>query len=608
MKVRTQMLHISRRRIGLAIAVSLCIVLLPLNVCGQKPHASDVAAQPRAATDRDAQRRVQVARGELGMVVSETAAASCVGRDVLRKGGNAVDAAVAVAFALAVTWPEAGNIGGGGFMLVHPGDGTKPVCIDYRETAPAAATETMFSLDENRFTHKMVGVPGTVRGLALAHQRYGRLMWRELVEPAVRLAKEGFVVDRPLAASLNGVLRKDNVRTDPRYAELRRVYGHPAGRAWKEGDRLRLPDLADTLQSIADSGPQAFYRGRIADQLVAEMRRGGGLITKRDLEGYVTKVREPVCGKYRGYQVFGPPPPSSGGIAVVQALNVLENFNLRAHDRYSARNLHLLAETMRRVFSDRAKHLGDPDFVEIPRHLTEKAYARRIADQMSLTKATPSESLAPELRLADESPDTTHFSIIDPTGMAVSNTYTLEENWGARVMVCGAGFLLNNEMGDFNWLRGHTDRRGRIGTSPNLIEPGKRMLSSQCPTIIARDGRVVLITGTPGGRTIINTVISITLNVLEFEMDLPEAVDVPRMHHQWFPDRLDLEAMDDPRYGESPQQLRQMGHRVRGTSGQGSAHSILVDPESGIYIGAADWRRGGRAEGLSTENPEASNE
>jgi gamma-glutamyltranspeptidase/glutathione hydrolase len=534
------------------------------------------------------------------MVVSETTAASCVGRDVLRKGGNAVDAAVAVAFALAVTWPEAGNIGGGGFMLVHPSNGSKPVCIDYRETAPAAATETMFSLDENRFTHKMVGVPGTVRGLALAHKEYGRLTWKELVEPAITLAKEGFVVDRPLAGSLNGVLKRENVQTDPRYAELRRVYGNPDGRPWKEGDRLSLPDLAKTLQLIANSGPDAFYSGKIADQLVAEMRRGGGLIANCDLEGYVAKVREPIRGTFRGYQIFGPPPPSSGGTAVVQALNLLENFKLRGHDRYSARNLHLIAETMRRVFCDRAKHLGDSDFVEIPGHLTEKSHARRLADRISLTEATPSESLAPEIRLADESPNTTHFSVIDSTGMAVSNTYTLEASWGARVVVRGAGFLLNNEMGDFNWLRGHTDRKGRIGTRPNLIEPGKRMLSSQSPTIVARDSRAVLITGSPGGRTIINTVISITLNVLEFQMDLSEAVDAPRMHHQWFPDRLNLEATDDPRYGKSVQQLRQMGHEVRSRSSQGSAHSILVDPETGVYVGVADRRRSGRAVGLSS--------
>lgn len=599
MKVCKQTVHNIKWHIVLTAPVSICLVILPLGVHGQNPPPLSTVIQPSTVTGRVGALRVQEARGDLGMVVSETAAASHVGRDVLRKGGNAVDAAVAVAFALAVTWPEAGNIGGGGFMLVYPGDGTKPVCIDYRETAPATATERMFSLNENRFTHKMVGVPGTVRGLALAHKKYGRLAWKELVEPAITLAHKGFLVDRPLAGSLNGVLKRESVQTDPRYAELRRVYGNPDGRAWKEGDRLNLPDLAATLQLIANSGPQAFYNGKIADQLVDEMRRGGGLIAKRDLQGYVAKVREPVHGTFRSYQVFGPPPPSSGGTAVVEALNVLENLNLRAHDRYSARNLHLIAETMRRVFCDRAKHLGDSDFVEIPQHLTKKAYARRLADQISLTKATPSESLTPELPLANESPNTTHFSVIDSTGMAVSNTYTLEASWGARVVVRGAGFLLNNEMGDFNWLRGHTDRQGRIGTKPNLIEPSKRMLSSQSPTIVARDGRVVLITGSPGGRTIINTVISIALNVLEFQMDLPEAVDAPRMHHQWLPDRLVLEATDDPRYGESVQQLRQMGHEVRSRSSQGSAHSILVDPETGIYIGVADRRRGGRAEGLS---------
>jgi len=422
------------------------------------------------------------------------------------------------------------------------------------------------------------------------------------------LAKDGCAVDRHLAGSLNGVLKRKNVRTEARYAELRRVYGHPDGRPWKAGDRMRLPDLAKTLTLIAESGPDAFYSGPIANQLVAEMRRGGGLIAKCDLEGYEAKVREPIHGTFRGYDIFGPPPPSSGGIAVVEALNILENFDLRGHDRYSARNLHLIGETMRRVFCDRAKHLGDADFVEIPGHLTEKAYARRLAEKISPSESTPSESLAPEIQLAEESSNTTHFSVIDSTGMAVANTYTLEASWGACVVVSGAGFVLNNEMGDFNWLPGHTDRHGRIGTRPNLIEPGKRMLSSQSPTIVARDGRAVLISGSPGGRTIINTVIGIVLNVLEFRMSLPEAVDSPRMHHQWFPDRLDLEGTDDARYGDAVEQLRKMGHVVRSRSSQGSAHSILVDPESGVYIGVADRRRGGRTEGLSRTSRDGRNE
>ena len=578
-----------------SLVILTCFAILPSSLRGQDP----VPVEQNNAAARVAKPAVQEARGDLGMVVSETETGSCVGRDVLAKGGNAVDAAIAVAFAMAVTWPEAGNVGGGGFMLVYPAGGRQPVCIDYRETAPAAATKTMFSLDENRLTHKMVGVPGTVRGLALAHERYGSLKWNELVEPAVKLAEDGFTVDRHLAGSLNGVLKRKNVRTEARYAELRRVYGHPDGRPWKAGDRMRLPDLANTLALIADSGPEAFYDGPIADQLVAEMRRGDGLIAKCDLEGYKAKVRAPIHGTFRGYDVFGPPPPSSGGIAVVEALNILENFDLRGRDRYSARNLHLVGETMRRVFCDRAKHLGDADFVEIPGYLTEKAYARRLAEKISPSESTPSESLAPEIQLADESSSTTHFSVIDSTGMAVANTYTLEASWGACVVVSGAGFVLNNEMGDFNWLPGHTDRKGRIGTLPNVIEPSKRMLSSQSPTIVARDGRAVLITGSPGGRTIINTVIGIVLNVLEFRMSLPEAVDSPRMHHQWFPDRLDLEGTDDARYGDAVKQLRKMGHVVRSKSSQGSAHSILVDPESGVYIGVADRRRGGRAEGLS---------
>ncbi|MBI2477991.1 MAG: gamma-glutamyltransferase, partial [Planctomycetia bacterium] len=469
----------------------------------------------------------------------------------------------------------------------HPGVGQAPVCVDYREAAPLAATETMFATDNSRYKGKAVGVPGTVRGLAVAHQQFGRLPWKRIVMPVAALAEQGFTVNEWLAHSTNDILETAGVRESERYAELRRVYGRADGRAWEVGDTMVLPDLANTLRTIAEEGAEAFYRGKIADQLVAQMRRGNGLITKEDLAGYQAKVRAPVRGTYREYELFGPPPPSSGGICVVEAMNMLEPFQLREYPRYGSRNMHLITEAMRRAFCDRARYLADPDFVVIPADLTTKAHAAELASSIDLDHATRSETLAPEIALAGESSDTTHFSVIDRDGMAVSNTYTLEASWGSRVVVAGAGFVLNNEMGDFNWERGVTNRAGQIGTAPNLIEPGKRMLSSQSPFIVTRDGKAFLLTGSPGGRTIINTVLGNLLNALEFEMTLAEAINAPRMHHQWFPDELRFEGADSPEHAELIEQLQARGHTVLHRARQGSAHSIQVDRETGQFIGVA---------------------
>lgn len=528
------------------------------------------------------------------MVVCDSEPASRVGLAIMQRGGNAVDAAVATALAMAVTFPEAGNLGGGGFMLVYPGDGREPACIEYRETAPAAAAPDMFSLSDSKYGHKIVGVPGTVRGLELAHRQFGKLAWKRLVEPAVRLAEEGFVIGAPLAESLNRL-----VASSPEFAELRRVFGKAQGRQmWQANDRLVQKDLAHTLKLLAEEGSDACYRGEIAERFVAEMQAGGGLITAQDLAGYHANVRPPVHGTFRGYDIYGPPPPSSGGTAVVEALNILENFELGPEDRDSARAMHLTIEAMRRAFCDRAKYLGDPDFVSVPARLLEKPYARQLARQIDLERATPSERLSPEIALAGEGSDTTHFSVIDGDGMAVANTYTLEYSYGSRVVVRGAGFLLNNEMGDFNWKPGHTDRQGRIGTAANQIAPGKRMLSSQSPTIVVRDGRPLLITGSPGGRTIINTVICVLLNVLQYEMPLRQAIDAPRLHHQWFPDLVRFEGLADDRYAETLARLRAMGHAFDPKSGrQGSANSIWIDPATNRLHGAADTRRPGVAAG-----------
>jgi gamma-glutamyltranspeptidase/glutathione hydrolase len=534
-----------------------------------------------------------------GLVVSVSAPGSEVGVEILKKGGNAVDAAVATAFALAVTHPAAGNIGGGGFLMVYPAasprDGqpqrAEPVCIEYRETAPAAAHKTMFPRDHDGYGHRAVGVPGTVRGMALAHEKFGKLPWRELVLPAVRLADEGFVIDAPLANSLNGI-----VTAARDYPELRRVFGKPgeSRASWKAGDRLVQKDLARTLRLIAEQGPDAFYTGPIAEQIVAEMKAGGGLITRQDLADYRAQVRQPIHGTYRGYDVYGPPPPSSGGTCLVLMLNVLENFDLKKQGRWSPDTLHLLIETMRRAYYDRARYLGDPAFTRIPAHLTTKEYARQLAQSIRLDRATRSEDLARDIPLAPEGSDTTHFSVIDRDGMAVANTYTLERSYGSRVVVRGAGFLLNNEMIDFNWRPGVTDRQGTIGTEPNLIAPGKRMLSSQTPTLVAREGKVVLVTGSPGSRTIINTVLGVVINVIDFEMGIREAVDAPRLHHQWFPDQVRFEGMSQ--HADLVEKLRAMGHQVVGTK-QGDAHSIWVDPKTGYFHGAADKRISGKADG-----------
>jgi gamma-glutamyltranspeptidase/glutathione hydrolase len=525
-----------------------------------------------------------------GLVVAVSAPGAQTGLDILKKGGNAVDAAVATAFAMAVTYPQAGNIGGGGFMVVYPGHGQEPVVIEYREKAPAAATRTMYQKTNSVYGSRVVGVPGTVRGLALAHEKFGKLPWKDLVMPAVRLAEEGFEVEGSLAASLNGI-----VADAGDFPELKRVLGKNGAPDWRAGDRLVQKDLAATLRQIAEEGPDAFYKGKIADLLVGEMKKGAGLITRDDLAAYEAKVRQPIHGQYRGYDIYAPSPPSSGGICLVEMLNILENFDLRKEGRWSPITLHLMIEAMRRGYCDRARYLGDADFVKIPAHLTSKDYARKLADSIDRTKATPSEDLARDIAIAPgEGDSTTHFSIIDDKGMAVANTYTLERSYGSRVVVRGAGFLLNNEMMDFNWKPGVTDRSGGIGTEANQIGPGKRMLSSQTPTIVARDGKVVLITGSPGSRTIINTVLCMLVNVVDFDMDIRSAVDAPRMHHQWFPDQARFE--DRSTLSVTLDQLAKMGHVIRGTR-QGDAHSIWVDPKTGIYYGAEDRRISGCAAG-----------
>lgn len=567
-------------RTGLALLTLGALV----SACARQPGV--VVREPQVVVAPSGQ---GPARAPSGMVTSATELSSRIGDEILRAGGNAVDAAIATGFALAATFPQAGNIGGGGFMVIRFPDGTS-TAIDFREKAPLAAHPEMFldsageySYDIHHNSHIAVGVPGTVAGLELAHKKYGKLPWSQLVEPAVRLAEDGFPMMSYLSRSLKGVLPQ--MQKYPASVAAYSKNGVP----YEEGELFRQPDLGRTLARIRDHGRDGFYKGETARLIVEEMKRGGGLITYEDLERYEAKEREPVRGTYRGYDVIGMPPPSSGGVAVIQMLNILEGFDLKSMGHNSPRYLHHLAETMRLAFRDRARHLADPDFEEIPvARLTDKTYAAELRSQINPDRATPSQ--VEDVALAHESMETTHYSVVDGDGMAVAVTYTLEASYGMKAVVPGAGFLLNNEMGDFNGKPGLTDETGLIGTKPNLARPEKRMLSSMSPTILAKDGQLVAVVGSPGGRTIINTVLQVVLNLIDFEMGVQDAVNAKRIHHQWFPDQIRMESGSDSKTAEA---LRAMGHKVTVTrSTQGRAHSIKIDPVTGMRVGAADPRDG----------------
>jgi gamma-glutamyltranspeptidase / glutathione hydrolase len=529
----------------------------------------------------------QPARARDGMVVSQSELASNAGAQVLREGGNAVDAAIATAFALAVTHPTAGNIGGGGFLVFRSASGTVEA-YDFRETAPARATSTMF-LANGRYdaalhhnSYVSVGVPGTVAGLHLAWKEHGSLPWDRLVQPAIALAGDGFVVTEGLSRSLKGV------------AKL--MAAHPASMAqfskggvpYEPGERLKQPDLARTLQRIADNGPAGFYEGETAALVEKEMAAHGGLITGADLKAYRAVKRTPLSGTYRGYGLITMPPSSGGGTGLIEQLNILEGYDLKALGFHSAAATHVMIESMRRSFTDRARYLGDPAFVpdQPVERLTSKEYAASLRASISTSQA--SKSSPTTFTWGHESGETTHLSVVDASRNAVSLTYTLEAGYGSKIVVPGAGFLLNNEMGDFNAGPGLTTAEGLIGTEPNLAAPGKRMLSSMTPTILTKDGQLFMVTGSPGGRTIINTVVQTVLNVVDYGMNAQEAVDAPRLHHQWLPDRTDYE-----RFGLSADTLallEKMGHTLRPISAQGVAAVILVDPRDGSLQGGCDRR------------------
>ncbi len=523
-----------------------------------------------------------------GMVVSQCAIASRVGLEVLREGGNAVDAAVATAFALAVTYPAAGNVGGGGFLLYRPAQG-ETAAYDFRETAPAVAHERMFLKDgvydskRHHLSHQAVGVPGTVAGLHLAWRDHGKLPWRRLLAPGIRLAEDGFPVSYTLAGSLKNILPQ-MTNYPASLAQFSR-----RGAAFQPGDKLRQKDLANTLRRIAARGPAGFYEGETARLLTEEMRRHGGLITGEDLLSYQARRREPVRGSYGGLEVFSMPPPSSGGVALVEMLNILEGFDLRAAGMGSAANIHRVVEAMRRAFADRAKYLGDPDCnpgLPVDR-LLSKDYAGELRAAFPAGRAGAS---SPQDVLDEkDSRETTHLSVVDASRNAVALTYTLEDSFGSRIVVPGAGFLLNNEMGDFNAGYGLTATNGLIGTLPNLAAPRKRMLSSMTPTIVTRDGELYLVLGSPGGRTIINTILLTLLNVADFEMNIQEAVDAPRFHHQWLPDQIVFE-----RHGISPDTLgllEREGYRLETSPyPQGFVCAIFLNSRTGWLEAGMDHR------------------
>jgi gamma-glutamyltranspeptidase/glutathione hydrolase len=528
-----------------------------------------------------------------GLVVSASDLASDIGASVLARGGNAVDAAVATGFALAVSYPFAGNIGGGGFMIVRT-PGGETVAFDYREKAPAASTPTMYldaagAIDRSLTAtgYLAPGVPGTVRGFALAHERFGRLPWADVVQPAADLAGRGFPVSAALARSLNGELAGP-MRPFPASVA---AYGKPGGDAWLEGEFLVQPDLARSLEAIATEGPEAFYAGWIAERIARDMAEHGGIITKADLAAYEARSRAPIEISFLGHEIVSMPPPSSGGVALAEMLNMLEALEIERTERLSLPSTHLVIEAMRRAYLDRARYLGDPDFSEVPvERLVSKTHARELIQTIDRTRPSSSAELGRDI-ITDvdtaEAEATTHFSVLDRDGMAVSNTYTLEGGYGSHVVIAGTGILLNNEMGDFNKKPGLTSLTGDIGTPANLIAPGKRMLSSMTPTIVTKDGRVVLITGSPGGRTIFSTVLTVVLNVAGWGLSGPEAVEAARLNHQWLPDRVTFETTGTP--PELIAGLEAMGHTVRLQSRQGAAHSIWIDGE-GEPIGIPDRR------------------
>jgi gamma-glutamyltranspeptidase/glutathione hydrolase len=535
-------------------------------------------------------------RGRRGMVASTNEVASRVGVDVMKRGGNAVDAAIAVAFALAVTHPAAGNLGGGGFMMIRLKDG-RTTAIDYREMAPAAAHRNVY-LDKNGnliegeggslIGYRAAGVPGTVRGMELALKKYGsgKLTWSQLVEPARRLAANGFTVTHSLARSLQS---SDEYLS--KYAETKRIYLRN-GNFYREGELFRQPELATTFARLQRFGPNEFYEGETARLIVADMKRNNGLMTLEDLHGYVAKERTPLRGSYRGHEIISMPPPSSGGAVLLEMLNILEGFDLSKLEASSSDRYHLMAEAMRRAFADRAEYMGDTDFVKVPiAGLTDKEYAAKLRATINTERASSSAEVHAGRPAGYESDETTHFTVVDAEGNAVANTYTLNNSYGSSAMAKGTGLLLNDEMDDFAAKPGTANMYGLIQGERNAVAPKKRPLSAMTPTIVLRkDGSLWFTVGSPGGPTIINTVLCIISNVIDYEMNIQQAIDAPRIHHQWLPDELVGEPFGLS--GDTARALTSRGHTLAEKRRYlGDAEGIMIEEKTGVRLGATDPRR-----------------
>lgn len=568
-------------RITLALALAATLFVAPLHA-DEKP-----TEQARISLDSI----FSPAESRNGMVVSEEELASQVGADILQQGGNAVDAAVAVGFALAVVLPEAGNLGGGGFMLVHLAQQHKTIAIDYRETAPAKAFADMYldkqgKVDQQRlrFSYQSAGVPGTVAGLVHALEKYGTLPLKTVIAPAVKLAADGFVL-KPAHVDTLTYAHERFLKSD----ESRKTFLRPDGSDFQFGDRLVQPDLAWSLTQIQEHGAQAFYDGEIAKKLVADMEANGGLITAEDLKNYRVVEREPVRGTYRGYTIESMPPPSSGGVHLIQLLNILEGYPIKDMGLNSAETLHVMAEAMKLAYADRSKYLGDPDFVTVPvAGLASKKYAAELRNRIDRKHAMPSEKIQPGVPQKYESTQTTHFSVMDRWGNAVSNTYTLNFSYGSGITIKGTGILLNNEMDDFSAKPGEANAYGLIGDKANAIEPRKRPLSSMSPTIVFKNDKPYLVVGSPGGSTIITVVLQTIMNVLDHGLNIQAASSMPRMHHQWLPDSLRVE---EGMSIDTVKLLKAKGQNVRFARPLGTSESIMWD--GGVFYGAPDPRRAG---------------
>jgi gamma-glutamyltranspeptidase/glutathione hydrolase len=541
--------------------------------------------------------RMHPVQSKEGMVVTSHFLATQSAQEVLKRGGNAIDAAVTAAFSLAVTQPRSGNIGGGGFMLISSEKLNEVVAIDYREKAPGNATVDMF-LDKNgnadkevsRYSHLAAGVPGTVAGLAMALEQYGSINLKEAMAPAIKLAEEGFVVTPRFS---NGLKKKEKMLK--KWDSSKKIFYKADGSYYEPGDLFVQKDLAATLSRISQNGIKEFYEGRTAELLVAEMVKHGGLITMDDMKNYSPGFRTPVHGNYRGYDIYSMSPPSSGGAHVVQIFNILEGYPISEYGHNSAQTLHLMTEAMKRAYADRSLYLGDEDFIKVPlKGLTSKKYAASLREGIDTKKATPSSTIAPGKPLPYESNETTHFSIVDKFGNGVSNTYTINFSYGSGIVVEGAGFLLNNEMDDFSAKPGVPNAYGLIGGEANKIEPNKRMLSSMSPTIVKNGGKNFLVTGSPGGSRIITTTLQVIMNVIDHGLNIQSAVAAPRIHHQWMPDQLRIEAGISP---DTIKKLQDMGHEVKKKKAMGAIQSIMISDDT-MYGGADPRRSTGLAAGL----------